>query len=682
MSYVRDKQSLKTGYQESRPWSKMIDLQCDFVMVYGFSDDLEDRIKGFKDKGYVIQFMTGISWGEYQDYLNGSFDGLNHWNDAQMDEHGNYIIHGTSEDIPYMVPTHAYINYIYRKLTKVVDLGVTAIHLEEPEFWSHAGYSKSFKEAYEVYYKEAWVDPKSDLHAMYKSQMLKAKLYLRALNEIAERIKMYAKKTYGTYLPVYVPTHSLVNYSQWKIMSPESQLIGLSSIDGFIAQVWTGTSREPNVFKGIKKERTFETALLEYSMMTSFMGKNQRVWFLNDPIEDNPNYTWDNYKFNYEKTLISSLLNKTINDYEICPWPHRIFERKLPVDSKNSTLISLNYDRYLNQVFQMLGDMPKDEEIKTNELRVALLMSDTAMYQRESKDEKDLTFSNFYGLALPLVKRGVFVEFRTIEKMMVDKLSNNTFDILVMSYDFLKPMSVSFHYVLLSLIEMGKTVLFVGSNKDYYSSIYPLFGFDEHPFDHLKKLIGSEVSDQKIIKHGKGYFAYLDLSPSEIALNEEKHDGYLKFIDELYQIKGSSLPDKNYFHAKRGPYEIVSVMDETNSNEPFHQKGLYADMTTQAFDIVNEMHVEVDHIGLYYDLSSAKHGDIIGTTFRILSKDIQDNKITLSLSGREDLQGFIRIYVDRKPKTVSKSYLYDETSKTVLIELTLNKQEEIITITY
>ena len=69
----------------------------------------------------------------------------------------------------------------------------------------------------------------------------------------------------------YVPTHSLVNYSQWQIVSPEASLASLPCVDGYIAQVWTGTSREPNFFDGRKRERVFETAYLEYGSMESIL---------------------------------------------------------------------------------------------------------------------------------------------------------------------------------------------------------------------------------------------------------------------------------------------------------------------------------------------------------------------------------------------------------------------------
>ena len=81
-----------------------------------------------------------------------------------------------------------------------------------------------------------------------------------------------------------MPTHSLVNYAQWQIVSPEASLASLESVDGYIAQVWTGTSREPNYFDGIKKERVFENAFLEYGCMESMTAPTGRkVFFLTGP---------------------------------------------------------------------------------------------------------------------------------------------------------------------------------------------------------------------------------------------------------------------------------------------------------------------------------------------------------------------------------------------------------------
>ena len=83
---------------------------------------------------------------------------------------------------------------------------------------------------------------------------------------------------------------------------PEAELISIPTVDGYIAQIWTGTSREANVYEGVYKERTFETAYLEYGVMQELVkGTGRRMWFLNDPIEDLPSYTWENYNTTTEE---------------------------------------------------------------------------------------------------------------------------------------------------------------------------------------------------------------------------------------------------------------------------------------------------------------------------------------------------------------------------------------------
>ena len=51
------------------------------AVAKGWSEKLPDRIKTWRDRGYRIHVMTGVSWGHYQDYLYGRFDGINHEDD-------------------------------------------------------------------------------------------------------------------------------------------------------------------------------------------------------------------------------------------------------------------------------------------------------------------------------------------------------------------------------------------------------------------------------------------------------------------------------------------------------------------------------------------------------------------------------------------------------------------------
>ena len=103
----------------------------------GSTRTLPDRIAQWKAQGYIPHLMTGVSWGEYQDYLYGRFDGVNHVDEAQTDRNGKVISHGG--DVYYMSPGENFGKFLCQGVKRAMDAGAEAIHLEEPEFWVRGG---------------------------------------------------------------------------------------------------------------------------------------------------------------------------------------------------------------------------------------------------------------------------------------------------------------------------------------------------------------------------------------------------------------------------------------------------------------------------------------------------------------------------------------------------------------
>ncbi len=255
----------RTGFQQAGHYDPRFDLRTDFVMAYGVGPTMADTLKRWGEAGYVLQAMTGVAWGGYQDYLDGKVDGRRHWDEAQVDAAGKRVMHGGG--VPYMVPTVAFSNYLEAEIRRLIDAGVVAIHLEEPEFWAHSGFSQAFQREWQIYYNQPWQRPDSSCDAQYRASKLKYYLYRRAPDRLCSAMKEYALVTYNRPVRFYVATHSLINYTEWGIVSPESSLMDLPGVDGCIAQVWTGTARTPNVYQGRSAERTFESAFLEYGIM-------------------------------------------------------------------------------------------------------------------------------------------------------------------------------------------------------------------------------------------------------------------------------------------------------------------------------------------------------------------------------------------------------------------------------
>ena len=743
MAYIRNKKEELTGYQASGDFRPSVDLQCDFVMVYGIDDTMPDRIRQYREKGYVIHLMTGIAWGEYQDYLDGKWDGRKHWDEGQVERSGKDVIHNPT--VPYMVPTVSFSEYLTERMKIAVDMGVEAIHVEEPEFWDRSGYSEAFKREYEIYYKEPWRPQHEDLDVQYKSARLKAYLYSRAIDRVSAALKEYAKVVYNRDLRFYVPTHSLLNYTQWKIMSPEAALINIPTVDGYIAQIWTGTSREANVYEGVYKERTFETAYLEYGVMQELVkGTGRRMWFLNDPIEDLPSYTWENYEYNYRKTAAASLLHPHIWHYEICPWPHRVFDGRYPrfqpniakkdetsYETDQSRPIPGSYSTLLSGMFQLFGDMEQKEfYFEGAGDSVGICMSDSGLFQRtfpdgivngrklgdrfamakhkntgnpvdeeaaealmkEIREDESLlldfiqsdAFPQFYGMSLPLLKYGLPV--RPVQLDNVRRFAGylDTLKVLILSYEYIKPEAPDINTAVLSWVMNGGTLLYIGDGSDPFHRIdywWRKSGY-ENPARHLFRLAGmEETPEDGVYPAGNGKIVVWNMVPAKICLSRELAQEYRYKVKDALESLGLSWEFRNDLTLHRGPYIISAVMDESVTDEKKVWEGLFADLGENDYPVITHKEIGPDETALLFDFNTIREDAfrVIGTSARVLDAQTDDGGFQLKLKTADKIRAFTRV---RLPQKASAALAVDEQGQHVPMEVNWDDASRTLLLCY
>ena len=572
-----------------------------------------------------------------------------------------------------------------------------------------------------MYYREDWVAPHESVDARYKCAKLKQYLYSRCIDFLSYRLKNYASRQ-GKDIRFYIPTHSLLNYTQWSIVSPEGKLADIPAIDGCIAQVWTGTSRERNAFNGKIAERTFETAYLEYGVMQELVkGTGRRMWFLHDPIEDNPVYDWNDYRKNYLATVTASLLHPLINQFEVCPWPNRVFTKKYPSDDPNAEYISSDYQTVLNNMFNTLGTI---ENVKQEGLRVGVLMADAQLYQREYPDSEFSTertqavgtvlsdtaelidnfenklfknkgnrelllsfmqsnsFPCFYGLALPLLKYGI-----PVRPVLVDNARRyanylDDYDVLLASYSYLKPDYPDINATLCEWVQSGGKLIFVDDGFDPYNNIKSWWtGIYKNPAEHLCKLLGIETYEKLTVKNiGKGSIAVYNENPAVFCYSKENAD----ILRDIFKKVVGEVEYKNYLRIERDRYVIAAVMDESISDEPLIIDGIFADMYTADFAIVNGKKLKPGKNTMLANIEKLNDLDIVGTSVRILSLEETNNKLVLKINGAKT-KANIRIRVPKKLNSANIDgknipCLYDELSKTVLISYDNEPGEKTIII--
>lgn len=653
----------KTTFQTSGQWKPVTDIRADVVMVYGTDDrpgmTFRQRVQSWRDRGYTTHFMTGIAWGGYQDYFTGKWDGKWHLDEGQKTMRGDTIWHGHL--IPYIVPTKNYLKYFKeRQIKPVIDAGIDAIFLEEPEFWARSGYSESFKREWKDYYGFDWRPQHESAENTYLSNKLKYHLYYRALDEAFTYAKQYGREK-GMDVRCYVPTHSLLNYSQWQIVSPEASLASMESCDGYIAQVWTGTSREPNYFNGKARERVFETAFLEYGCMESMTRPTGRkMFFLTDPIEDRAK-DWQDYKRNYQATFTAQLLYPQIADYEVMPWPDRIYEGlyRVSANSKEKARIPRFYSTQMQVMINTLNNMPLSDNRVSGSQGVSVLMANSLMFQRSPQPVEgydDPQLSNFYGEALPLLKRGIPVSVVHIENTGYADTWKNT-KVLLMSYSNMKPLDAEYHKHIAQWVADGGQLIYSGRDDDPYQSVLEWWNQNGNeykaPSEHLFEMMGMpRNAAEGTYKYGKGKVYVLRHDPKEYVLEKGGDTKLMETVREAY----GKLDIKNSFYLERGCYTLAAVVDESEAGDsPLTIKGKFIDLFDPELPVLREKTVKPGEQAFLFDISRVKdkkQPQVLAAASRQYDEQRTANSYSFVAKSPAQTSNVMRILLPKKAKSV------------------------------
>ncbi|MGF0097767.1 hypothetical protein ACQRD6_05375 [Prevotella sp. SGI.027] len=680
----------RTTFQTDAQWKPVTDIRADVVMCYGTQVHkgmtFEERVKSWRDRGYITHFMTGIAWGEYQDYFTGKWDGRWHIDEGQVEQNGDSIWHGHL--VPYNVPNDNFLTYFKQtQIKRAIDAGIDAIFLEEPEYWARAGYSDAFKKEWKNYYGFDWRPQHLSAENTYLSNKLKYHLYYMALEDCFTYAKAYGQSK-GMNVRCYVPTHSLLNYSQWSIVSPEASLASMDCVDGYIAQVWTGTSREPNYFNGKAKERVFETAFLEYGCMESMTAPTKRkVFFLTDPIEDRAK-DWDDYKRNYQATFTAKLLYPRNNNYEVMPWPDRIYEGlyRVSANSNERANIPRFYSTQMQVMINTLNHMPLSNNQVSGSQGISVLMANSLMFQRAPKPIEgydDPQLSNFYGEALPFIKRGVPVNIVHIENTGYPDTWKHT-KVLLMSYSNMKPLDSKAHQYIANWVKQGGVLVYSGRDDDSFQRV--LEWWNQHgnsysaPSQHLFELMSMpKNATEGRYTVGKGAVYVIRQDPKEFVLQANGDSKLVDTVKKAYEndAKGGQLQWKNVFTLSRGSYDLVSVIDENVvSNQPYTAKGQFIDLFDPQLPILSSKTVRPGEQAFLYNINrikNKKQPQVLAGAARVYDEKRTQKSYSFVAKSPKNTTNMMRVLLPKQPKLVEISgekacHTWDVSSKTLLVQ--------------
>lgn len=690
---LSEKQNI--AFYTSEVYDANYDINADVVIIRSDFKSAKKKISSWKKHGYSVHFAVNLTWGDFSEYLDGRWDDMNHWEEVQTDRFGKYVFHGPN--IPYMVPTVSFNNYILSKLMPILEHGVDAIHFEEPYFFVKSGYSGGFKKEWEMYFKKPWKPIHEDINTQYLASVLKGKLIYRSIAFLSTALKSYSKYHLGHDLKIYVQTRGYLNNIHNRTITPIKKITESKYIDGIVVDADT-LGQRLTAEEG-ESTRLFESAFIEFNSLKECLRFDSKdIWFSFNFIDKNSISTWETNRHHYLSKLSAALFVPDVDKYVICDMPEHIY-------GNSAYKIPEEYSMMVNNCTSVLSrkQYPREEWEGTDDNPIGIFISDSIMYQQDypaddiygNINQNDISnFNNFYGLAHPFFSGGQKISMIPIEHVITDSRYLNNYNAMILNYDFMKPARPSIHYALNEWVRSGGVLLVAGTNNDSYNGLSSWWNTApnnyKHPMQHLFELLGvdkqaeelvkkigktnqfSKVLSDGIVSVGKGYFAYFPERPAR-CISEPR---YAKYMRNLFFAAAAKkkirFASKAHYSLRKGPYLIVT--DISNGHTTYEKEGHFTDISDPALSLKNKISLNKDRFTLAYDEEAKPDDDfdIIAATGKIFNISCNETELSFILRPMKGLAGYVRVYFPYPNSVTVNGEIYqpekEEESKTVLIK--------------
>jgi len=288
---------------------------------------------------------------------------------------------------------------------------------------------------------------------------------------------------------------------------------------------------------------------------------------------------------------------------------------------------------------------------------------------------------------LPLLKRGIPVETVHMENLEYENTLKDI-RVLIMSYSNMKPLTAESHKYLSNWVKNGGVLIYCGKDDDPYQTVMEWWNTNGNSFhapsEHLFSLlhITSPLKNEKFNVE-KGVVYVVKQNPKEFVLQENADQHYVDLVKDAWEnaTKSEKLQFGNYLFLQRGPYDIVSVMDESVSNEAFSVNGTLIDLYDPKLPVLSEKMVQPGTQALLYNIDrivNKKQPQVLATAARITDEKLNKKSYSFVAKSPVNTTNSMRILLPQNPKQILVKTIkgveltevdtsWDENSKTLYL---------------
>ena len=153
---------------------------------------------------------------------------------------------------------------------------------------------------------------------------------------------------------------------------------------------------------------------------------------------------------------------------------------------------------------------------------------------------------------------------------------------------------------------------------------------------------------------GKGKICIIRRDPKEYVMESDR-DGELRdHVEPLYQqATGQKIEYKNSLYLARGPYDIVSLMDEGVNDKPYTIKGKLIDLYDPALTVLSEKQIKPGEQGYFYNVdrvANKQKPQVLATAARVYDERVSKSKYAFTAISPLNTVNAMRVLLPARPK--------------------------------